>query len=250
MNKELIEQVQQKKIFSKLPESVIIRALKLTNNDVNNARSLLRKYFGAFMTNRIIKRKEPSVLQYHHSSKKRDYETYYQEIFEGLPNFEHAIDLGSGANGYSFNKLKEKTGIRTYTGIEASGQIVENINEYFKDLPEQPMMIQEDLLNQEAIKNIIKKPTGTKIFLLLQVIDALEAMKKDYSKQLLTLIEQTMNKKDLLVISWPLKSLGGKNFTTKRQWIKEYLKETFNTKKELVISDEKIFVLTKKDTKK
>ena len=53
----LIREVKKKKEFSGLPDSVVKRALAESGDDVKEARSLLRKYFGVFLTNRVLKGK-------------------------------------------------------------------------------------------------------------------------------------------------------------------------------------------------
>ena len=81
-----IEKIKQKKEFSGLPDSIVERAAKMAKGDVKESRALLRKYFGVFLTNRVLKGKGSvdEILSTHMSSKKRNYEKFYSEIFEGV----------------------------------------------------------------------------------------------------------------------------------------------------------------------
>lgn len=79
-----IEKVMEKKEFSKLPKEVVARALDISKGDVKMARALLRKYFGVFLINKILKAKnlDEGILEKHISSKGRDYGVLYGKIFD------------------------------------------------------------------------------------------------------------------------------------------------------------------------
>ena len=130
----LIKEVKKKKEFSDLPDSVVVRALKESGEDVKDARKLLRKYFGVFLTNRVLKG-GGKKLDVHLSSKKRNYEKFYEKIFEAIDDkrfeIKSVVDLGCGVNGFSYEFLPR--GI-SYVGIEAAGQLVDQMNTYFKEL--------------------------------------------------------------------------------------------------------------------
>ena len=53
----LIDEVKKKKEFSGLPDSIVERALSESGEDIKESRKLLRKYFGVFLTNRVLKKK-------------------------------------------------------------------------------------------------------------------------------------------------------------------------------------------------
>ena len=64
----IVEEVKKKREFRELPDSVVLRVLEQTESEddkerVKEARVILRKYFGVFLTNRVIKPKD--VLDYH-----------------------------------------------------------------------------------------------------------------------------------------------------------------------------------------
>ena len=63
------EKVKQKREFSQLPDSIIERALKKSDGDVKEARSILRKYFGVFLTNKVLKMSGEELLKIHFSKR-------------------------------------------------------------------------------------------------------------------------------------------------------------------------------------
>ncbi len=163
----LINEVKRKKEFSGLPDSVVERALREVRGqrseigdgfDVKEARKLLRKYFGVFLTNRVLRfgsrkskvegRKPEEMLGVHISSKKREYEEFYGKIFEVVggsgregEDFDDCrhrrvgsvVDLGCGVNGFSYEYLRDVVGDIEYVGVEAAGQLVDQMNVFFKE---------------------------------------------------------------------------------------------------------------------
>ena len=146
MSVDIVLEVQKKREFSKLPRSVVKRVVDSINEEdvkekVKQARIILRKYFGVFLTNRVIKPKDitdyDSVLKSHKSSHKRDYTPFYEKIHEVIGEkvgsvVGSIIDLGCGMNGFSYPYIQNVFGNVGYTGIEASGQIVDSTNTFFE----------------------------------------------------------------------------------------------------------------------
>ena len=97
-NKNLVEQVKKKKEFSELPDSVVVLALEKSGDDVKKAREILRKYFGVFLTNKVVKGTSEDVLERHISTRNRDYKELYSKILTG--GEKAVIDLGCGVNGF------------------------------------------------------------------------------------------------------------------------------------------------------
>jgi hypothetical protein len=246
MDKDLILQVKKKREFSGLPENLVWKFLKKNNLDIKETRANLRKFYGVFLTNKVLKGKTKEVLNSHISSKGRDYPNFYKEIFEGISNNFSVIDLGCGVNGFSLQELQESLGVLNYCGVEASKQIVDITNNFFTRSSFNAKVIWGDLFNIGEISRLIKNIKSPKVILMLQVIDALESLEKDYSKKLLLEIEKSLGGKDFVVISMPLKSISGrKNFEVGRQWLKKFLDETFNIEKDFVVGNERIFVVRK-----
>jgi len=282
MNKSLINQVKKKKEFSQLPDSVVERALekvsseenlevahpklantrptlnldvlhrkssKFSNEDVKAARALLRKYFGVFLTNKILKGNlnPEEVLEKHLSSKKRDYDLLYRKIFEVVGDVKCVVDLGSGVNGFSYKFMIPYVGEVDYVGIEAVGQIVKRTISYLRDRGfEKAHVLQGDLFNLDFVLDILKKLENEKprVIFLFQVIDALESLEKDFSKKFL--LELT-RESEFIVLSVSLKSLSGKKgFESQRKWLFDFIEKEFEVFDSFEMFDEKFIVFGKK----
>lgn len=242
----LVGEVKKKKEFRDIPDSIVERALKDKHDDIKGARALLRKYFGVFLTNKVRKGKlEPEeVLKSHISSANRNYEEFYEEIFKDIKGIHSVVDLGCGANGFSYKHIKEAIGSVDYVGIEAAGQLVDQMNDYFEDKLYLARAVHGDIFNIEEIKEILSKQDKGRAVFMFQVIDALENLEKDFSKKL---IEEISQECELLVISLPVRSLGGKiRFAVKRKWLTDFLEDIFVTEKDFEKDGERILVLKKK----
>jgi len=226
MMENKILEVKKKREFSKLPDTIIARALEETKGDVGGARANLRKYFGVFLTNRVLKLKDLEVLKYHLSTKKRDYDALYLRIRELVGNVSSVIDLGCGVNGYSVEYLRKYFGDIEYLGVEAAGQVVDNLNLFFAENKFiKSLIVQDDLFDIGKINDLIEKTSKPRMVFLFQVVDALESFEKNYSKKLLM---EIMGLSDFIVISLPLQSLSkGKKFAVNRAWLTDFLKEKF-----------------------
>ena len=258
---DLIEMVKKKRDFAGLPDSVVERALEITKEDlldeerVKEARANLRKYYGVFLTNRVVKPKDimdyDSVLLSHKSSLKRNYKEFYSKIFEDLIEGKvwSVVDLGCGVNGFSYPYLEKVFGRVRYVGVEASSQLVNNTNRFFEfsGYGKECEVVQGDLFDIHFSENILKseseaKGSGKKarVVFLFQVIDALEGTRKNFSKEILSMLKKNC---EYIVISMPCVSLSGKNLKAKRSWVFEFLKEEFEVVSEFEANGEKVFCL-------
>jgi SAM-dependent methyltransferase len=235
----LVEEVKKKKEFSGLPDSVVRRALKEGDEDVKGARKLLRKYFGVFLTNRVLKGKG-DFLSVHASSKKRDYTEFYSKIFEGIEEVGSVVDLGCGVNGFSYEYLPE--GVE-YVGVEAASQLVDQMNEYFEVNSFNAKAVCLDLFEIEKVLDILRAQRKSRVVFLFQVVDALENMERDFSKKF---IGEVMRESEILVISLPLVSLGGrKKFAVKRKWLMDFLEKEFVVERDFEMFGERIICIRK-----
>lgn len=242
----IIEEVKKKKEFSALPDSIVSRAVNASKQDVKESRALLRKYFGVFLTNKVLKGKlsPEEMLEAHISSKKRDYETFYKEIFEGITGINSVVDLGCGANGFSYKVLKEELGSINYVGIEAAGQLVDHMNKYFEEKLYLAHAIVGDLFDINFVVDILEKQEKDRAVFLFQVVDALENLEKNFSKKFILEISKEC---ELIVISLPTESLGGrKKFAVQRKWIIDFLEENFDIEKDFKKDGERIIVVKTK----
>lgn len=239
----LIKEIKKKREFSQLPDSIIERVANLSKGDIKKSRALLRKYFGVFLTNRVLKGKE-DVLSLHFSSKKRNYEKFYGEIFSGLGDFDSVIDLGCGVNGFSYEYLQNVLGDFDYIGVEAAGQLVRLMNNYFEINGFFAKTIVEDLFDIKKVVKILKVAKKRRVVFLFQVLDAFENLEKNFSKKFILNISK---ESEAIVLSLPTESLGGrKKFDIRRKWIVDFLKENFNIKKDFSLNGERILIFVKK----
>jgi len=228
----LVDEVKRKREFSGLLDSVVLRALDLVGGDVKDARALLRKYFGVFLTNRVLKGKG-DLLGMHMSSKKRDYQKFYSKIFgvvgglgrlgEDFDDCRHRevgsiIDLGCGVNGFSYKYLPRGV---SYVGVEAVGQLVDLTNGYFEEEGVSAEAVCMDLFDVDLVVDILKNSKKPRVVFLFQVVDALEGLERDFSKRFLLEISGEC---EWIVLSLPMESLGSrKKFESRRKWLVDFL---------------------------
>jgi hypothetical protein len=251
---DLIKKIKDKREFSGLPESIIEKVLnqkqirnKSDEEKIKLVRAFLRKYFGVFLTNKVLKGRDETVLISHISSKKRDYISFYEKISSSVGNnFKDVFDLGCGMNGFSYPFLIKFLGEIRYTGFEATRQLCDLQNAFFeKENFSRANVIWGDLFNFEQVESIFKNSSSPKIVLLLQVVDAIENIEPNFSKSLLLEIKKFLKKEDVLIISNPLKSISGRNRSDiKRRWLEEFTKENFVLIDKFDLFDEE-FLITK-----
>jgi len=192
---ELLKKIVEKKEFSDLPEFDVKKVLDLfdqphrTNEEkIKLSRDLLRKMYSVFVSDKLlINRDNPPewFLKKHLSTKERfeDYEKIYTRIFQRFPTKKiHVIDLGAGINGLSYDFFPKKV---DYVGVEAVGQLVNLMNNYFQKEKILGKAFHESLFNLTAIKKIIPETREKKIIFLFKVLDSLEMLERDYSKKIL-----------------------------------------------------------------
>jgi hypothetical protein len=238
---DLVDEISKKREFSCLPKSVIERVLSLVDvslcekDKIREARIILRKYFGVFLTNKVVKPKDVfnynSVLLSHKSSQKRDYNIFYDMVRSNFgfdDNFKlNFIDLGSGVNGFSYPYLKNIFGNVFYRGVEASKFVVDNTNLFFKrsGYSENCACVWGDLFDENLVFGILRGVEKNRVVFLFQVIDALENLERDFSKDFFLRLK---NDCELILVSLPLLSLcGKKRFEVRRKWILDFFRDNF-----------------------
>jgi len=254
MNKSILEKIKEKREFSQLPEKDIEMAFNLfekrqaaEEEKIRLTRELLRKVFSAFISKKLLslKNKESEwILRKHISTRERlsHYEQIYKRIFK---NYKEAsvIDFGAGINGFSYNFF-EKIGIKIkYTAIESVGQLVELMNFYFKKNKLNAKAIHLSLFEKNKVKEIIKNERKPRIVFLFKVIDALEILRRDYSKEL---ISEIVPFADKVVVSFATRSLGNREkFKAKRNWIVDFIKDNFTLLDDFEIGAERYIAFSK-----
>lgn len=254
MNTKILDKIREKREFSQLPEKDIELAYEQfekrqvgEDEKIKLTRELLRKNFSAFISKKILslKNKESDwILRKHISTRERipHYEEIYKRIFK---NYKKAsvIDLGAGINGFSYNFFK-KAGVDVdYTSIESVGQLTELMNFYFGKDKIKGKAINLSLFEKEKVKEVILETQKPRIVFLFKVIDALESLKWNYSKEL---ISELVPITDKLVVSFATKSLGSREkFKVKRNWIISFIKENFNILDDFEIGGEHYLIFSK-----
>ncbi len=251
MNKQILEQIKEKREFSQLPEKDIETAFShferrqaSEEEKISLTKELLRKIFSAFISKKLLSLKnkdEEWILRKHISTKERlpHYKEIYERIFKNHKNAS-VIDLGAGINGLSYKFFLGKV---KYIAIESVGQLVELMNYYFKKNKLNGKSVHLSLFEKEKILKIISGEKRPRIVLLFKIIDALEALKKDYSKEL---ISGLVPLADRIVVSFATKSLGSREkFKARRNWIVDFIKENFNVLNDFELSGERYIIFSK-----
>jgi len=255
MNKEIFNKIRGKREFSQLPEKDIEMAYEQFSkrqaseeDKIILTKELLRKIFSAFISKKLLslKEKEPEwILRKHISTRERL--DYYKEIYQRIFK-EHkkasVIDLGAGINGFSYNYFKEMGIEVNYTAIESVGQLVELMNFYFKKKKLEGRGIHQSLFELEKVKKIILAEKKPRVVFLFKVIDALESLKPNYSKELISEVAKISDK---IVVSFATKSLGSREkFKANRNWISEFIYENFKVSDDFELGGERYLIFNRK----
>ncbi len=254
-DKELIDKIMDKKEFRGLPrkdvELVYEKFNKPRNKDYQKlklTRQFLRKIYSGFSSRKILGEKERDVEWYlmKHKSTKERYEFYeevYERSFNGLGKSISVIDLGAGINGLSysfFGKLKKDI---SYVGVEAVGQFVEVMNNFFGKNKIKGKAYHLSLFDKDKIKDLIKNQKSPRVVFLFKVIDSLEFVKRNYSKEILSEIVPLCER---VVVSFATRSLGSrKKFGAQRSWLLKFLEENFKIIDDFKLGGERYVVFNK-----
>jgi len=258
MNSELLDKITEKKEFSKLPKKDVEIAFEKFDKERNNdyqklklTRNFLRGIYSSFSSRKLLslnKLKEIDwYLMKHKSTKERYlyYEEIYKRIFQNIKKCS-VIDLGSGINGLSYGFFENLKINVNYVAVEAVGQLVELMNFVFKKNKVKGQAFHLSLFEIDKIKNLIKKQTRPRIIFLMKVIDSLETLKRDYSKNLILEIAPLAEK---IVLSFATKSIGKrKKFSVNRNWILKFIKENYETLDDFELGGER-YIIFRKTTK-
>lgn len=233
--KELIKKIISKKEFSELPESdvklVFDRFDKkelIDEEKIKLSRDLLRKMYTAFASPKLLNVKnnnEEWFLRKHISTRERFgfYEELYKRLLKNFKGKLNVFDFGAGVNGFSYKFFNKDV---NYIGVEAVGQLVNLMNNYFEKNKLNAVAIHESLFELGRIKTLIKKEKGKKIVFLFKTLDSLEMLKRDYSKKFLLGIMPLV---DEVVVSFATRSLiSKKKFNVRRNWIVNFIKDNFS----------------------
>ncbi|MEK6844637.1 MAG: hypothetical protein AABX44_00085 [Nanoarchaeota archaeon] len=258
MDNKIYEKITQKKEFSRLPKKDVELAFshfekrQISNEEkIRLTRELLHKVFGAFASQKLLSPKnkdEEWILRKHLSTRERllYYPELYKKLLKNYCNREITlIDLGAGVNGFSYKFLQNLNLKINYVGVEAVGQLVELINNYFANKKLNAKAVHESLFNLEKIKKIIAETKNPRIIFLFKVLDSLEMLERDYSKKLL---KEIVPLADKIVISFATQSMiKRKKFKVERHWILNFIRENFQILEDFEVGGERYICFNKRD---
>lgn len=251
---DLVSKIKDKREFRGICDSVVERVLNglgegLDEKEkVKEARRILRKYFGVFLTNKVLKPKNlfdfDCVLKSHKSSAKRNYNQFYRRIEDclGEEKIGSFVDLGCGFNCFSYPYLREVFGEVGYKGIECVSSVVDNSNLFFKKKGFKDCeCLYGDLFDFDFIKEVLLGVKKPRVVFCLQVVDALEFFEKDFSFAFLLFLKKNC---EFIVLSLPVLSLSGKKvFEVKRNWLVDFLNNNFEIVCDFEDFGERFFVV-------
>lgn len=258
MEQEIINKIIQKKEFSQLPKKDVEVAFSqfekrqtIDEEKIKLTRQLLHKVFGAFTSEKLFnekildKKTAEEILKKHSSTRERleYYPEIYSRIFSGMNKKISVIDLGAGVNGFSYNYFKKLSLDVNYIGVEAIGQLVELVNNYFSREKIKGKAIHMSLFELEEIKRIVESSERPRVIFLFKVLDSLEMLEKNYSKKL---ISELIGKCDKFVVSFATQSMiSRRKFKVKRYWFENFVRENFKVVDDFEIGGERYLVFKK-----
>ena len=244
---------------------------------IKKTREMLMKMYTAFVSNKLLNVKDKDVewfLKRHKSTSERF--DYYEDVYRRcLENFSSAvpqtalhcplpkghknllsqavrttkikreklsiIDFGCGVNGFSYGYFKKVGFDVNYVGVEPVGQLVDLQNNYFeKNKIFDARCVKASLFDLKKVKGIVEGVKGMKIGFFFKVLDSLEMLKRNYSKEVL---KELVPMFDRFIVSWATKSLGDrKRIFANKKWLKEFIDEEFFITDEFEIGGEKYLV--------
>ena len=214
-------------------------------------RKELREIYGAFikgkpslnalreaLKNKTLKqtlKEHDKILLTHQSTKERlaYYNEVYSNIFRDIKP-KSILDLAAGLNPISFPYMDLKDVY--YIATELTNEDCKFLKEYFSLINIKHKVIQLDLLKDcEKLINI-----KVDLCFLLKTLDSLEKVRRNISKEILEKINS-----DYIVVSFAIKSLGGRKQIKERGWFYRILRELNLEYKEFKTENELFFIIKK-----
>ncbi len=261
MKKELIKRITEKKEFSELPAEDVERALAQFNTldysdeeKIKLTRGLLQKIYTSYISRQLfsknaLKKGWAWVLKKHLSSRERF--EFYPEIYGRISrllktkNKVTVVDFGAGVNGFSYNFLEAAFLKVNYLAVEALGQFVSLMNEYFNKNKLNAKAVHMSLFNLHELKKLVEILRGPRIAFMFKTFSSLELFEKDYTKKFLL---ECASLFDFFVLSSATKSLHKKeSFKASGKWLWRFIEDNFKVIDEFEFGGERYFAFSKKD---
>ncbi len=228
--KKIRTKLDNSKSFKEFSRSKDFKELK------SKVREELRKVYGVFQ-----KKKGSSPLLAHQSSEER-YDYYpeiYQKLFTITGKPETIIDLGCGANPYSYEYLSCTP---FYMAMDLPSEDLKEIAAFFKKNKIKGEVLGIDLVKEYDKLALLLKDNPFDVAFLFKLLDSLETVKKNISIKLLEAVNATW-----LIVSFPTVSIGGRKHIKKerRAWFEKLLTRKGWHWEELTIGEEVFYVVLK-----
>ncbi len=176
------------------------------------------------------------ILSTHQSTKERlnYYKRVYENIFKYTGRPSRILDLASGLNPFSYVFMNINS--LEYTASEISSADIRFIQRYFKTISTYKRIIgatiKLDLIFDKSFPE-------TEVCFLFKALDSLENIKKNISYEILSNIRAKY-----IVVSFPTKSLTGKNISKKRlSWFLRIVKKLGYSYENFEIPNELFYIL-------
>jgi hypothetical protein len=223
------------------------------NDVVKFARASLREVYGVFIMDgfekKNIEMSDDALLRLHRSSSERiaSYPLLYQAVFSAIPSAHRVkiVDLGCGINPASYQYITKVAKVTPrFIATEISSDDVSFLNSYFKDRRLDGVAVRLDLTKEDdyALLDLSKREGETLVCFLWKLIDTFEATKRHTSKRLISFLSK---KADILVITFPEKSIGGRKTIgeNKRWWLENFLENAHLKFEKSIVGDEIVYVV-------
>lgn len=256
MDRETFESVVKKKEFSQLPRKDVEKAFSHFENrqvsdveKVRLTRELLHKVFGAFSSRKLFSSKERDAewfLRKHLSTRERlgFYEDVYKRILKGMGKKISVVDLGAGINGLSYGYFSKGGFNVDYIAVEAVGQLVDLMNSYFKKEGVSGKAVHLSLFDLERVRQLVKGEKKSRVVFMFKVVDSLEMLEKDYSKDLILSVASVSER---VVLSFATESMvRRKKFKANRKWIEDFVRKNFTIEDDFELGSERFLVFRRK----
>lgn len=248
-NKKLREKVQEAKSFRELSRSKEFSELKKL------VRAELHTVYGVFDLDEKRERREllarlrenPGsadvilrLLLLHQSSKERAqrYLEVYRRIFAVTSAPNTILDLGCGANPYSYTFLRC---LPRYIAADLPSEALDDIAEFFRIEGITGKTTGIDLIKECEKLGLLLKENNVDVVFLFKVLDSLESVKRNISVKVIDALAGAR----CIVVSFPTVSLGGRKTIgeERRAWFEKLLARKTLSYEKFTVGDEVFYVI-------
>ena len=245
--KEKVEKIltKEKKIKGKISKSKSFKEFS-RSKEFKELKSIvreeLRKVYGVFQKpggKNTIEEK----LKAHQSSEERypHYEEIYTKIVSMIGKPKSILDLGCGANPYSYDYLGCSP---TYIAIDLPNDELQSIADFFKEKGITGDVYGIDLVKEYEKLGALMENNRVDVAFLFKLLDSLETIKRHISGKVLDAVNATW-----LIVSFPTISIGGKKHIKKerRVWFEKLLKRKGWNWQEFDVGNEAFYVIRREE---